>query len=58
MLQRSANEKKQSPFFWFLFVYPKFEIIFAPSYAAPLVQLRRAGPPLLESLEYFEILVP
>jgi len=29
MLQRSVIEKKQSPFFPILFVYPKFEIIFA-----------------------------
>jgi len=32
-MQRSRNTKKQKPFFTFLFVVPKLEIIFAPSYA-------------------------
>jgi hypothetical protein len=44
MLQRSVIEKKQSPFFWFLFVYPKFEIIFAPAFAQAVLELRRANP--------------
>src|SRR5690606_5613771 len=42
MIQRSINGKKQMAFFTFLFGYPKFEIIFAPSYGKPIVYLRRA----------------
>ncbi len=40
-MQRSANKKKQTAFFTFLFGYPKFEIIFAPSFGKPMAYLRK-----------------
>ena len=48
MLQSSANGKNSMPFFQFLFVYPNFEIIFAPALGdgtlAQLVEQRTENP--------------